>query len=1697
MANAWDMLGAADVLARIVVPSPVRDLLKALDEVRVGDPSQPVAAAYEIPVPGFLGATLPKGALFSCTLAAEGPEGQRTGFVLDLTPVAPIDLRLAQPGVAAAVPAPGGQAGRMVLQAVSGPARLTLGIGLRIAGTAGGSATLTAAGPVGVQPAYLLLPGDVGLSIPQGIAVEATGPTSLTIRNAALILPASVPLLGGVPVPISIGFLRNGGLDAQVEIDVPAADGVPAVRGRLEWHDAQASGFDALVPTSGELVVGVAVAGQAPPPLNGSRLDGPPHVDVRARFARPPGAPDGLEVTVAVESPDPGGLVRLQGTDSPALVAASAVVLAAAVVAGGAPAGVDGAGVVALPALLAAAAAVGEALASYGDVVLHGVAVEAGTARALTISADVSASIAAKTMDLGPVKVSMDQKQPLRVRWRGVRVVLAVDGEVAVSFAAAQLDVEDPGGWHVSSPMTMLEVIGSRSGRGSIWLEVDLRFALDLGPVTITGATIRATFDGGALSLSLRGLGVRAAVPGLLEGTGQATLAPDGLDLVLGATLVPLQTGMLAVFRTHEVGGVRSIELAFGIDLPGPVPLGPTGLGLFGVLGAVGINARMPSLDGPDPGAALLAWKPWEAMETAAGHLTLGAGLVIGTAADLGFTFSSLAVLGVTVPDLALRAGLDGRILSGRHLLAEVKDIPPSQDGLRLRGGLSVDGAALVLALRGDFVIPGLLEVEVPVALRYPYGPDWWFHAGTDGSPSRPPGPATARVLPGLLDLGGWAFLMAHGNGIDHLKPLDKDLHGFAVAAGVGFRIAWGVVPIAWFEVDGSVVAAVASDPFVVMASGRIVGSMNLGPFSVGVDSRVNLQVGPGPYRMVKAHVCGEVDLWLTTLRGCVTIEILSGDPEIPDPAIGEWPFPDVTLADGLGSTIVHPDEVHPDGVPPLRAGATDDGAAFDWQAAPVVWPDTIPLLTFPVAPVAGPGVPAPTPPVHDGKTGSEQLTYTWTLQQVSLHRIGADGKPVEPVPLDKAAWQVPVGVPSAAAGIATHRQLALLTTHRLLWARNRADGGNGLPLGQDPVTPTGLCSWEPRLVAGWSLGLDAVAAPQPAATWRVPPESRAFGVPRARIAQSGVALLVTTRYQGTVWDAARARMLDIPGAISAGGPVRYLDALDTPARAFGGALRLPSTELDVDDAVDDEQHRRARVEDDIVFSEPVEGDQGDGGIWFLVPDAGSGLITARSRHAGGSEDWEVVERESPSPGAHLVLVRPGAAAKRPSLALTLVRPPWLAIDLLGAELLAISDTQEAATARDTARRAAEQDARDAAKPPGANRQLLRPRSHYRVEVTLGGTRTSVDPGLPPRDLGTHARYYLFSTSGDDEAAVPPPGPPSPGRMNWADQGEARPQSRALLRRDHFDPTYLERYLAGYTPGDRTMHWFCEDPVQAHFTAGHVVELAAAYGRDLVVRVQRTDGPPGPGEASTWEPQGALGPLVSASRFPIDSRIEAAAVASGCAVPREGGTATVAAKMAPSASYELAVAFPVAGRPPGGARGAPGLPGVVFTTSAFANPGLMLDALRFGVPGQPGRAHGDLRAIVPPPFDEGDVTADGGLEAALSALGLAGLPPARAARTSVIWVPDGPSWGAAGVLLEAPEPIHRADRLRLDSITLAGTPLPIIRRDRVGARLLWLASAPVPLGRPGPIFLQGGEPAGAWQRELTVDPLPVAAGAPL
>jgi hypothetical protein len=287
------------------------------------------------------------------------------------------------------------------------------------------------------------------------------------------------------------------------------------------------------------------------------------------------------------------------------------------------------------------------------------------------------------------------------------------------------------------------------------------------------------------------------------------------------------------------------------------------------------------------------------------------------------------------------------------------------------------------------------------------------------------------------------------------------------------------------------------------------------------------------------------------------------------------------------------------------------------------------------------------------------------------------------------------------------------------------------------------------------------------------------------------------------------------------------------------------------------------------------------------------------------------------------------------------------------------------------------------------------------------------------------------------------------------------------VQQDVFQPEMLQRYLAGYDPGQSEQFRFYDDPLRAHFRQDHVAALAEAYGFKLIVAVRRVDRP---GAAYT-NPMLPLTVWTAVTDKSFLSKTDQVrydfAAVSPCSTPKPGATASVNPELEPEAWYEIYVLAKSQDSAFADGR----LPGVTFKTSRWATPIEMLMALGFTISGQP----------VPPPAPIGDLVIgysslltptvvednDQAFQAGLQSLGIDGWPVTDAPRLSRLWFegPDG-TWLFAGLMIESPEPIHRPERLNVTGLRLQmGTTggsivFDVRRRDRSGSRLLYLTSTP-------------------------------------
>ncbi|TGS93952.1 hypothetical protein EN820_46775 [bacterium M00.F.Ca.ET.177.01.1.1] len=1691
-------------LEQIVFPSEVREILNHLS-TDLAPPAGPQAAPISGNVKasandsagGFASLDIdPLGPEISFDMRVLGPAANPIGFQLDLKPA---DGLLKLP--AGCAPAKVQPDGRMLVAdpTAGGRVKLTLNgadpLAIRIEGSIGqparqGIVALDAAESgvlsVGTNPAAFFLGAQgFGLHLAGGLTVDSSsqnapapvtggvgGPApsatsawqGVAIRNAELFLPPDTPLVGAGPIPVELDLGMPNGLYGRTEAHVAENGPRPAFDATIVWDDPGATSLASALPAMVEIRTSWNLDTAADPSGVGNiELLGGRPLRVTARFARKPGTSD-FDLGLVVEAGGDQGLLSVKGSSAAGKVVVTAAALATAFIADANPPSAsqpkyDGFGAT-LHALLVAAAGL-SAFLDDGNVVVHAVEIDAGLGSAgtkLTLRVDYSVDVMVKTIDLGFMSIGMKPRVPMRLRYRNVR--LLVDfvqtglERFHLSFGEADVDVEDPGGWQVQSPGTLkdlFDVLGSRSGRGSQWFEVDLRFALELGPVKVSGATVRVTLGAnGPLDPELRGLDASMVMPGLFEASGKASLGAGQLDLALAAKIVPLNVAAFASVTYVDCGeGINELLFALGVDLPGPIPLANSGLGLYGLGGIFGVNSGFPSpAPNADPIDFYLGQNPLKTSlyTCLPGNSIFGLGAVVGTAPDLGFTFSAKGVVVIGVPDFALRASLQGRVLSPRVMMTE--EFSDAAAGLSFKGVLAVEPSAVTLAMRGQYKVPFLLTIDVPFGARFPKsGRNWFVRLGSDGQQGRGPGPIQANILPGILPINAWAFFMMEGDGIPSLGGVSGlSPTGFALGFGAGFTAVYGI-PLIHLDVSASVILALGTRPLLLGGLGHLSGSLHLGPVSIGASADISFLIAPDlGDNWVKFEVCGEVDLFFFSLEGCVTIELGEKGSMVPDPQ--DWPLESIALADHRYTKLA--DAVRSPTRPPIAE-------------LPTVWPDVIPILQFTNGPAnglqAGPfkdKLSWNAAAVGAGVVGNDRLSYTYTLTSLALTEINphTGAETVVAGPLE-AAWQQ---AKAGALGEPGARELALLTWESHLWTRKLVDGAANDPNDPIPAIPN-RCHDRYFAKPGWALG-GLGNRHAPGDSWQLPTE------PQPGPFASVFSVAVATEWWGVQIDVLTTPMIPLGFPLRLPAPFVFRMPIEGMGRSFDGALDLLHVvDLPLDRRPDEIARGIGEVPVHVMlsFSEPLRDIQ----LALHLPLWPPGMADRLRVTLFGPNGTILVPMVGEDrPGIGDSVVRGYEQAGGPFTALQLEYHAALAPQVLGV----CGVTESEAQAADAATKATNTVADDVAKKATAvkPRAMLKPDRIYRIDAGFNGKGQR--EGTAGNDV-PHDESYWFRTADMSGPA------PSKGKqyLQRVPAAEAVQHYKEFVfapavhqRKDRFDPVYLERYILSWMPQDKSRHWFLDDPVGVQLEVNHVPDLAAAYDHDTVVRVHRTDptkGRPDPFEVQDFGKSNIWQAAVSLLHPESDLRLHAASIVAGaCPYPSPGATLGGRPKLQPLSDYELSLAFPFLDSANSGLTGGTTIRGGVFGTSRYATPNDLLADLGFGT----GTLAGDIE-VKRFAAGAGDVTADGAVQRALGALGLGRLAPVREARSIALWTKVGPAWALHGVLLEAPEPIHRPDalglanfggRIKVNAMRCGGNAFEAVLRSSSGDRLLFLTGNP-------------------------------------
>ncbi len=502
----------------------------------------------------------------------------------------------------------------------------------------------------------------------------------------------------------------------------------------------------------------------------------------------------------------------------------------------------------------------------------------------------------------------MQTTSPIEVGFRnvGVEVIGRFDGvslfyDPSSGFA---VDVGDPGVFLLGDGLgRLLRVDRVSLGDASpLWLEVELGFALDTGVFSVETLRVRLSLEGDTalepdqdgvaplderaidlddLRLTINKLGVALEVPGVLAGSGVlgikeeagGTTVEGGLALDFQA--LPVLRGLEGRMRLFTSGDLRALYLALGVEFSPGLALGSTGVAVYGLHGLLGANMAPTNPDPLDwlraPPVGVTSEAKWLA---ARGAWAFGAGATLGTVFDDGFSLNLSGTLLLLLPGPRFVLAAHAEVLS-----------PRSSDASELRGVL----ATVTLDLENDTItagfdrrisIDGLLELRVPTEAFFDLKDASNFHLRFGQWV-----PESERVTLRMFGIfEAWGYLQLEGQGL-HNGALDLD--GLVVGAGARIEITWGVKHVLYLEAFAEAHAGIQLAPLYFEGLVRVGGSLHVGPVSIGANGELHAKVRviSPRFLVLEGKVCGEIDLWFTSISKCARFDLGDGDQPTPAPA--------------------------------------------------------------------------------------------------------------------------------------------------------------------------------------------------------------------------------------------------------------------------------------------------------------------------------------------------------------------------------------------------------------------------------------------------------------------------------------------------------------------------------------------------------------------------------------------------------------------------------------------------------------------------------------------------------------------------------------------------------------------------------------------------------------------------------------------
>lgn len=868
---------------------------------------------------------------------------------------------------------------------------------------------------------------------------DPAGPSITVPELRVHLAPPGIPALAmeGAGTNLRLGLGLGGGLSGTFELTGSAAAAAQrprflrdvSARLRLDRNVVTALTLSGTIDIAGEINARVGAVGDAAAAI---RYDLALTLDAGWRAALTMRAAAGGGHLWRARRPNPDATNR-------ALDTLGALTVFTPLLAPNPPASAPG-GFVELGLAAGAAASLGTSGAlTTQSIVLHGaelvVRQPAGAAAEAYLFFDLETQVDLK-VELGGVEL-LRSRRPLAVRHRaiGLRLEFGPPGgvpQLRPVFDRTRgfgLELSDPGLLGVPGPIgDIIAPTAARIARQNpIQLEVDLALKADLGIVTVDKASVRVPLDPpGAPTLTA--LGAHVDVPGGVTGGGYLRLEPGGfaghLDVAIAPPLGLRAAAGLAIRQVDAEGSgeqLTGVLMTLEVELPVPIPLANSGLGLYGFLGLLGVHHERRQ----DPPQTALDWfvaaggtattlSSWRGKADA---WALGLGAVIGTV-EGGFLFHAKGMIVLELPGPRVLIVMKADLLAARPSTKA----PPASG--RLLTVIEIRPESVTIGVVAEYGLAPLLELRVPAEAFFDFRRAENWHLAVGGIP--PKLPVSVRFLSSLRADG---YLVIAGDGIPDFPP--RPLHGFSVAAGVRAAFTWGPEAIGlYLRVSAQADVGISFKPMLVSGTLTLRGELHLFVISIEASAAATVLITPDTF-FVSAEVCGSVDFFFFDVEGCVSIELGTAPTQLPAPAplLRAMSLHSRVPALVMGSTSGAPIDGS------LGDAALLDPSTGEWVGdVPVVPIDAIPVLQFDTRPVVDPassflGRPVPSKLPANGWTRRGERFYRYTLRSLTLAATTAAGAAMPSV-VDAGetptAWWDRRGRPSG--GEDNDVQLALLS---------------------------------------------------------------------------------------------------------------------------------------------------------------------------------------------------------------------------------------------------------------------------------------------------------------------------------------------------------------------------------------------------------------------------------------------------------------------------------------------------------------------------------------------------------------------------------------------------------------------------------------------------------------------------------------------